>query len=266
LNLSARELEEIDPSYQGFDLGLARLCARVCGQSYRERSFENLKTGTQVLIRGSDGSGPTIIAFRGSSEIRDWLTNVEAWQRDLDSVEIHAGFYAAVDSVWGELETFLLDLTGPIVVTGHSLGAALAQVFAFRLSQDPESHTPHAIYTFGGPRVGDKNFAKKYNLSLYEETFRVIHQADLVPWVPWLLGKYRHAGQEVYLGPAGTDPQLNPSLVEKLLPNALELWRDWKAGRLAALADHPIGAYVAALSGACGGPFIPTAAGNLSRP
>ena len=46
-----------------------------------------------------------------------------------------------------------------LFITGHSLGAALASLLAYRLSLDYPTCQPH-LYAFGCPPVGDENFSK----------------------------------------------------------------------------------------------------------
>jgi hypothetical protein len=70
-----------------------------------------------------------------------------------------------------------------IWLTGHSLGAALATLAADRF-QDVQG-----LYTFGSPRVGDRQFQKNFQLRAY----RVVNGDDIVARVP-PKGIYRHVG------------------------------------------------------------------------
>ncbi len=55
--------------------------------------------------------------------------------------------------------------------------------------------TPCAVYTFGMPRVGGKQFAGEYNpSSLGAITYRLVHGDDIVPRVPPPELGYRHVG------------------------------------------------------------------------
>jgi Lipase (class 3) len=102
----------------------------------------------------------------------------------------------------------------PLYITGHSLGGALAMLFAYRWSNPT---IPIAgIYTFGQPRVGDAKFRRRYDVLLGARTFRVVNEEDIVPRVPGLLLGYRHAGQEVFFSvECGIPPE--PSLVVEAL-------------------------------------------------
>ena len=74
----------------------------------------------------------------------------------------------------------------PIFVTGHSLGGALATLGAAYLS----GWGLAACYTFGAPRVGNKEFSS----SLQTPIYRVVNPLDTVPHIPTPLRGYRHAG------------------------------------------------------------------------
>ncbi len=95
-----------------------------------------------------------------------------------------SGFYQQEQKVIGKIITEVrrLKQANPgykVKVTGHSLGAALAQLTSMDLLR---SGIPNTIYNFGQPRVGDQAYAtfatKKLNI------WRVTHHKDVVPHVP----------------------------------------------------------------------------------
>ncbi|HEY2084627.1 MAG TPA: lipase family protein, partial [Mycobacterium sp.] len=71
-----------------------------------------------------------------------------------------------------------------ILVTGHSLGAALAVLAAPDIAQNmpPNTIEPRLI-TFAGPRVGVSDFAEKFNAAI-ESCYRVVNFLDIVPLLP----------------------------------------------------------------------------------
>ncbi|XP_073010971.1 LOW QUALITY PROTEIN: triacylglycerol lipase OBL1-like [Typha latifolia] len=92
------------------------------------------------------------------------------------------------------------------VVTGHSLGGALAILFPAILLFYEENELMErllAVYTFGQPRVGDEQFERFmeghvcHPVSKY---FRVVYCNDLVPRVPYDNGifLYKHFGHCIY--------------------------------------------------------------------
>jgi triacylglycerol lipase len=69
----------------------------------------------------------------------------------------------------------------PLVVTGHSLGGALATLLVTDLNA-ATALKPQA-WTFASPRVGDAVFAARYG-GLSTVSWRIYNQADVVPYFP----------------------------------------------------------------------------------
>ena len=71
-----------------------------------------------------------------------------------------------------------------VVVTGHSLGGALASLTASALiHQGVVSSSKVSLYTFGMPRVGDKDYAIEFD-RLVDNSWRVVRYKDIVPHLP----------------------------------------------------------------------------------
>ena len=69
----------------------------------------------------------------------------------------------------------------PVVVTGHSLGGALATLLVADLTANTQLK-PQA-WTFASPNVGDAAFAARY-AALSTVSWRIYNQADVVPYFP----------------------------------------------------------------------------------
>ncbi len=155
------------------------------------------------------GSRALLIAFRGTeiSKIKDWFTDLMATEvaSPTGSGKVHKGFAAALSAVWPQLTQTLDELhdgLAPIWITGHSLGGALAVLAAAQL----QSLRPiQGLYTFGQPRVGDRDFAKSMNRALAGRMIRFVNNNDIVPQVPppGLFLKYWHGEREVRFAPDG---------------------------------------------------------------
>ena len=78
--------------------------------------------------------------------------------------------------------------------TGHSLGAALAQLTAMSLKDN--GITVSTLYNFGQPRIGDANYASCS--SSYIPTERVTHLKDTVPHIPYESWGFVHECREAY--------------------------------------------------------------------
>jgi predicted lipase len=71
------------------------------------------------------------------------------------------------------------------LVTGHSLGAALALLCAADLKRSGVVGSGIKLYDYGSPRVGNRAFANyMYNLLGSGAVMRVVHAKDAVPHLP----------------------------------------------------------------------------------
>ena len=150
------------------------------------------RTDTHAFLAAKDNV--LVLSFRGTSGLENFLTDVKALRVRANWVEgtVHNGFKSALDSVWPQIVSKM----GPrgaqqkeIWLTGHSLGAALAQLAALRLTQ--EGYRVHSVYTFGTPRVGDSDFVADYDRRLGARTFPHVNHRDIVTRVPLVAMGYR---------------------------------------------------------------------------
>jgi hypothetical protein len=87
---------------------------------------------------------------------------------------------------------------GKVFVTGHSLGAALAALIAYRISVDSVADVG-SVYTIGMPRPGRHAFAAAYDVQrLGMRTYRLVHGDDLVPTVAPSFLDFRHIGRYLH--------------------------------------------------------------------
>eukprot|EP01035_Chromulina_nebulosa_P017269 gene17269-22803_t len=166
--------------------------------------ISNIKTDTQGYIGYLPSDKSIYVVFRGSESTRNWITNLDAYKTNYTSFpscncEVHKGFYDAeqsvISSVITQVKLLKIQHIGySVKVTGHSLGAALAQLTAMDLISAGISTS---VYNFGQPRVGDKSYAD-FSSNLLT-TWRVVHNADMVPHVPvTLVMDYVHACTEQF--------------------------------------------------------------------
>jgi hypothetical protein len=154
------------------------------------------RNGTQCFYcRDSEAS---ILSFRGteSDDPTDVFTDAYALPlRWSGAGRVHAGFAAALRLVQDDISALLSQHDLPLIITGHSLGAALATLAA-------SIWTPHALYTFGSPRVGDDEFGA--SLASIDTHERFVDCCDIVTRVPPELGIYKHVGELNYIDQNGS--------------------------------------------------------------
>ena len=227
-----------------FDLPLARLLADYSRRAYRPNSgdmvLESPATDTGVLF--ADIGDAIVLAFRGTRNLRDWITDAQFFKRPLSGTnsgdaKVHTGFYRGFDSILSNIIGNLLPdgftakaSVKPLIITGHSLGGALASLAAFFLSR--QGFNVRAVYTFASPRVGNAAWRAAYTAECGDRSFRIACAGDLVPLVPGIFTPirdgYRHVGMEVLLN--GSRMMMAPSHYIEMAMDGWKAYRAIKAG------------------------------------
>ena len=189
-----------------------------CGQIQMPQpsQFSIIETikGDDDVIYGyflySESLNLSLFTFTGTYGVSNWLFDADIEQITPDTLPnarglVHAGFwniYTQIQSSIAELWDKYKGSTSLLIITGHSLGGALATLCSYEYA----SANP-IVYTFGSPRVGNPTFAKSYN-SLYGITqgdslevanvWRVQNNEDLIPSLPFSVLTstllYQHVG------------------------------------------------------------------------
>lgn len=193
--------------------------ARLCGLTYRTADFAFTGTHEADEFRATltPSAGGPIIAFRGSSEAREWamdLIQLPGLGRLVQKLReaahspyarlgvVHTGFMVGAEALYPSIK-LALDGRRPTLV-GHSLGGALALIVGAMLTLD--GNPPLEIVTFGAPRVAG---AGSFRAVLDQVEVRQYHNgADMVPTLP---PSYHHARDLIPLHvlPHSRDPVAN---------------------------------------------------------
>jgi len=217
---------DLDPDIVGDDL---EFCAFVSQD----------ETGCSCGIYRSLEKKLIAVSFRGTCELVDLLTDASiiqtSWVDGEDSevdetAKVHIGFRKSLNSVSRRVKELILGAVKPgddlsqydLLVTGHSLGGALATLFATDVAEygvdagrslpqlapsdqwweslasafskkiikkdvPPPRPKSLRLYSFGSPRVGNDAFVAKFD-SLQgngiNEAYRVVNGADVVARLP----------------------------------------------------------------------------------
>jgi triacylglycerol lipase len=218
-----------------------------------------------------------VLSFRGTQfNWRQILVNLKAWQ---DSSGGSTGFRKAYGLIRHQVTEQLKSLKGyQIFLTGHSLGGALSMMAAYHLSKTSIpgiSDQVAACYTFGSPRVGNRDFGSVIKPPIY----RIVHLSDVVPRAPlnvyrlirilawlaefipisrtsnkvqdWFKKTFNHSHYGDFRWISGTDnPQETPSIFQSpgMVEQLLRIWTRQGLSWNKPFEDHRIAVYVEKLA------------------
>lgn len=226
----SRKINLRDDSSLGFDSSTAETCMHLSAAAYCqdfevdswrckpcERSGLKLQMKAVLYSQSYDthgyigfdsGSQSIVIAFRGTHDLEQWWTDFDVIPVHLNypgassNVEVHEGFYHSYRAVQSKVrsvvnQTLYQYPNSQVIVTGHSLGAALATLCSLDLALTFKN-LPIGQYTFGQPRVGNKAFVQFYATAGVAVHYRIVHNRDPVPHVPAESTGFAHIPREVF--------------------------------------------------------------------
>lgn len=174
------------------------------------------ETPLHNVVRVFKKQNTLVLVFRGTiDQSNSWLENIHFMQvpaGDAIFVEnvkynyqfssqadaaVHSGYVLATVYLWNELGNFLDDktlaTTERIILTGHSQGGALAQLFLAQMDLMEDFQNIELMsYSFGSPRIGNQAFTDDFNQRFLEnnQSYRFVNPADLVCKLPIINKKF----------------------------------------------------------------------------
>ena len=178
---------------------------------------------TAYLLQSRCGRA-AILCYRGTepANLGNWLGDADVGSHTIDlggvRLAVHSGFDRNVSATrWPILELLHAAARGESIarpgarldqplealyVAGHSLGGAMAVLFALRLADSEDGRDLdgrlRAIYTFGQPLATGGPLPER-GLAVARKLFRHVHARDVVPSLPpaaW--GALEHFGHEFH--------------------------------------------------------------------
>ncbi|CAN6289453.1 unnamed protein product [Urochloa humidicola] len=169
----------------------------------------------QAFVGVDHNLNAIIVAIRGTQEnsIQNWIKDM-IWKQvnlnypNMPNAKVHTGFYSSYNNTLlrpaitkAVRKAKRLHGDSGIIVTGHSMGGAIASFCALDLAISFGSDNVH-LMTFGQPRVGNAAFAS-YFAKYMPNTIRMTHERDIVPHLPpyfFFLPQltYQHFPREVW--------------------------------------------------------------------
>ncbi|KAJ9455409.1 Phospholipase A(1) DAD1 [Diplonema papillatum] len=187
--------------------------------------------GMQCLM-GTTASGFFVIAFRGSSNMRNWRDNSKVPRQPWDELApdpsadgrplAHSGFL----KIWSRVKPFVEDSVAryagarPLLVAGHSLGGAMATLCGYSLRRAVANSVE--VWTFGSPHVGNAAFARAFDKGM-PNCFRVVNENDAITRCTLTYGN-RHVGKYVLLGVETGVFAANPTFFDRWWSPSRCLW------------------------------------------
>lgn len=147
-----------------------------------------------------------VVGFRGSHTSTNFINDLKFWTQQstfLNSkVRLGSGFLNTYSPLREALFlhltlTMMYYPTAKVMVTGHSLGGAMANILVADMSFNNYIDGME-LYTFGTPRTGNKEFAT-LGLTNRNVHYRLVNKNDLIPHLPpALLYTYAHTATEIW--------------------------------------------------------------------
>ncbi|MCA9237441.1 MAG: trypsin-like peptidase domain-containing protein [Planctomycetales bacterium] len=151
---------------------------------------------TQCFVAARGGTA--LVAFRGTETLGDWIADLNVLGTSQPYGRVHRGFYFALEDARARLEQKLQTLrAGRVILTGHSLGGALATLAA---AQWHGAHNIVGVYTYGQPRVGKADFAEFVAQRYPDNFYRFVNDDDVVTRIP---PGYKHVGRLFHFDSGG---------------------------------------------------------------
>ena len=139
-----------------------------------------------------------IIAFRGTQQGRDWLTDAMVVPVPYAGRLCHGGFALAHKSVWKKVVK-MIDWKKRTLFCGHSLGGALAELSAAKIWK---KHPNVNLITFGKPNTFFKGFKLPMKL---DKQISCVQGSDMVARIPRLCYGPSKSQTMLYFANSGMD-------------------------------------------------------------
>ncbi|TFK19316.1 lipase [Coprinopsis marcescibilis] len=169
------------------------------------------RSGTQGYLSRDDSTKEIILAFRGSLSVTDAFVDLQLILQPLNTpgvtnnvkASVHTGFQFAYNAVASDVVSAVKSQVSAnsaytVVVTGHSLGGAVASMAALSLKA-AIPNIKMKLYTYGQPRVGNAAFVSLVEQQVgVNNIFRAVNTFDGVPTILFKELGYRHFATEYW--------------------------------------------------------------------
>lgn len=198
---AAGSFYQVVPTYQDA-VGFAQPSS-----DYAPAFFASGKDDIDAALIGSTNDDNVVVAIRGTippsfkdndlmAWVTDWINDAKIVPHSWDPAGTHYGhvehgFGDATQALWPwiheTLEPLLSDMSGTVLVTGHSKGGAMTYLVASLIRETwPELEGRIEVHAFAPAVAIDRGFVKVYAAKgLADRTTRYQVQNDIVPFLPF---------------------------------------------------------------------------------
>ena len=147
-----------------------------------------------LVFRSNRTPGLFLVAFRGTETPDEWIANAKfptAVFPGVSGIAVESGFLDVYTkgaagqnppSLQASLLTYFKSVTvTQLIVTGHSLGGALAALFALDIATTLKIKP--TLVTYASPNVGNAAWAAAIGTAV-PDSYRIYNNRDIVPFLP----------------------------------------------------------------------------------
>lgn len=134
--------------------------AMVQSKPSEQRPVDNMLAESNIfgLVAWNQAEKTALVAFRGTKTLWEWIEDLDAltwpYQPDPEAGPVHMGFQLVYEHI-RKCVASLLSSGCPgvkrVIVTGHSLGGAVALLGAYNIAKNLLPGVPVEVYTLAGP-------------------------------------------------------------------------------------------------------------------
>ena len=165
--------------------------------------YEVLKYGYNYIQHWDHGESQAVLVcneehyvlvFRGTEftigSVRDILSNLSTLEPWAGTGQVHTGYISHFNRIRDIVHNYIAQLPLPVYVAGHSMGGALAVLYA---AWRPFSVI--SVYTYGTPRIGDREFISSLDKVPVEAH---INSFDFAPHIPLSIRGFLRAATNTF--------------------------------------------------------------------
>ncbi len=184
-------------SYQG----LSNVMSYRLSSSYSDNDVADFFVGHRTVTYNGTKKEIVVVSVKGTNSDKEWYSNFDIGTTDKFSsysdwtiMSNHKGFDIAANRVQKILNNYVSSYctgsnTKAFMVTGHSRGAAIANILGARLTDAGYSAY---TYTFAAPNTTTKSSSET---GKYTSIFNVVNKDDFVPYLPVSVWGFRRYGR-----------------------------------------------------------------------